>query len=278
MKKRYNSEERIILGEDLRPDYRLKNDPTRITVEEIPLNHPPELLKEWAERDRNILIRRSKILNEKPDFFNNFQKIDIDIINDDFSAWNLFEWPSKMEQVDLMRSINNVGLIHPIYVTIDRNGRYSVIIGRCRLIAYCNLFEKTGLEKYRYIPCFVIPYEEVDELFIRSMMIESNICFRRISKGNMIRSLLENYEIMKKTKKFRNEKNIGMELSKQFNISESTVFNYLRVKNLCDPGLTMLYDEEISMQVATYLTKVPKGMSVTYISILEKPLSIRILL
>jgi len=83
---------------------------------------------------------------------------------------------------------------------------------------------------------------------------------------------------MKKTKKFRNEKNIGMELSKQFNISESTVFNYLRVKNLCDPGLTMLYDEEISMQVATYLTKVPKGMSVTYISILEKPLSIRILL
>ncbi|MCL2321991.1 MAG: ParB/RepB/Spo0J family partition protein [Oscillospiraceae bacterium] len=252
-------EERIIIGEDLRPNYRLKTDRTRITAEEIPLNHSPEFIEEMRKQERDVLIRRSKIFNEKPEYFRDVQMIDIDIINDDFAPWNLFEWPSKMEQVDLIRSIENIGLIYPIYVTVSKDGRYNVIIGRCRLLAFCDIYQKTGgLDKYRYIPCYVIPFEEVDELFIRSMMIESNICFRKISKGNMVRALLENYEIMKKVKKYRNESNIGMELSKQFQISESTVFNYLKVKSLCEPAQTLLYDDEISMQVATYLTKVPK--------------------
>ena len=252
--------ERVVLGEDLRPDYKLKNDPIKITEVEIQLNHSPETLTKWVEEERNILIRREKIINEKPEFYNNLQKVDIDIIHDDFAPWNLFEWPTDMEEIDLVRSIENVGLLSPIYVTFDKTGRYNVIIGRCRLLAFCNLWKSTSLEKYRFIPCYVIPYEEVDELFIRSMMIESNICFRKISKGNMIKALLENYEIMKRLKVHRNDKNIGMELSEQFKISESTVFNYLKVKNLCNPAQTLLYDDEISIQVATYLTKVPKEM------------------
>ncbi|MCL2322772.1 MAG: ParB/RepB/Spo0J family partition protein [Oscillospiraceae bacterium] len=253
-------EERVIIGEDLRPNYRLKTDRTRILAEEIPLNHSPEFIEEMRKHDTDVLLRRSKIFNEKPEFFNEVKKIDIDIINDDFAPWNLFEWPSKMEQVDLIRSIENTGLIYPIYVTVDKFGRYNVIIGRCRLLAYCNIYQKKFLEEYRYIPCYVIPFEEVDELFIRSMMIESNISFRKISKGNMVRALLENYEIMKKTKIYRNSKNIGMELSKQFKICESTVFNYLKVRSLCEPAQTLLYDDEISMQAATYLTKVPKNV------------------
>ena len=131
--------ERIVLGEDLRPDYRFKNDPIKITEEEIQLNHSSETLKKWAEEERNILIRREKVINEKPEFFNNLQKVDIDIIHDDFAPWNLFEWPTDMEEVDLARSIENVGLLNPIYVTLDKNGRYNVIIGRCRLLAFCNL-------------------------------------------------------------------------------------------------------------------------------------------
>ncbi|MCL2323645.1 MAG: ParB N-terminal domain-containing protein [Oscillospiraceae bacterium] len=253
-------EERVILGDDLRPNYRLKTDHTRILAEDIPLNHSAEFIEEMRKHDNDVLIRRSKIFNERPEFFNKVQMIDIDIINDDFAPWNLFEWPTKMEQVDLIRSIENVGLIYPIYVTVDKFGRYNVIIGRCRLLAYCDIYQKKFLEEYRYIPCYVIPFEEVDELFIRSMMIESNISFRKISKGNMVRALLENYEIMKKTKIYRNSQNIGMELSKQFKICESTVFNYLKVKSLCEPAQTLLYDDEITMQVATYLTKVPKDI------------------
>jgi len=114
-----------------------------------------------------------------------------------------------MEQYDLMRSIENVGLINPIYCTVDNAGNYSVIIGRVRVIAYCNLYEKYGKSlKYKYIPSYVIPFDEIDELYMRSMIIESNILFRKISKFNKIRSLIENYQIMKEMKQFRGEKNI----------------------------------------------------------------------
>ena len=250
--------ERIILGEDLRPNYRLKNDPIKITEVEIQLDPSPETLKRRAEEERATLIKRAKIINEKPEFYGNFQKVDIDIINDDFAPWNLFEWPTNMEEMDLARSIDTVGLINPIYVTLDKTGRYNVIVGRCRLLAFCNLWKATSLDKYRFIPCYVIPYEDVDELFIRSIMIESNICFRKISKGNMIKALLENHTLMKLGKQFRNESNVGIELSKLFQISESSVFNYLKVRSLCNPAQTLLYDDEISIQAATYLTKVSK--------------------
>ncbi|MCL2323171.1 MAG: hypothetical protein FWC47_13850, partial [Oscillospiraceae bacterium] len=41
----------------------------------------------------------------------------------------------------------------------------------------------------------------------------------------------------------------------------------LRVKKLCDPGLTLLYEERISVKAALYLTKVSKE---TQINILER--------
>jgi hypothetical protein len=95
--------EREVLGEDLRPNYRLKTDPViRITAEEIPLNYPPEVLNEWAKEERDAIIRRKKIFNEKPEFFNEVERIDIDKINDEFSPWNLFEWPTKIDSVNKM--------------------------------------------------------------------------------------------------------------------------------------------------------------------------------
>ena len=253
--KRKNVNDDWTTGEDLRPHYDLFKK-VKVVSEEILIDNSD------PDEEKMILKRRLRCINEKPQFFHTVQMIDIDKIGDRFEDWNLFEKPTTMEQLDLERSIDNVGLLNPIYVLLMKDGSYNVLIGRCRLIAYCNLFLSTNLQKYRFIPCYVIPYEDVDELYIRSMMIESNICYRKISKYNMITALITNYEIMKNVKSYRNEINIGMELAKQFDISESTVFNFLKIKNLCDPGLTLLYNDEITLQVATYLTKVPKETQV----------------
>ncbi|MCL2321254.1 MAG: ParB N-terminal domain-containing protein [Oscillospiraceae bacterium] len=247
--------ERGELGMDIRPHI---PDP-RIKSEELIIPRSAEEIKARAERESEILKLRAQSINEKPCFHNTLQMINVEEIQDSFSDWNHFDLPDQMEQYDMMRSIENVGLLNPIYCTIDRDGRYSVIIGRVRLIAYCNLYEKTGFsDKYKYIPSYVINLDEIDELQIRTMMIESNISFRKISKFNMIRALIENYQLMKECKKFRNEKNVGMEIAKLFNVSEATTFNFLKTRNLCDTGLALLYDEKITLQVATYLAKVTK--------------------
>ncbi|MCL2321177.1 MAG: ParB N-terminal domain-containing protein [Oscillospiraceae bacterium] len=241
------------LGIDLKP---YVPNPREIS-EEITVPMTKEQRQYYIDREKQIIELRDKTINEKPCYHGTLQMLDVEKIQDNYGSWNLFDLPDQMEQYDLMRSIENVGLLNPIYCTVDNAGNYSVIIGRVRVIAYCNLFEQKG-EQYRYIPSYVIPLDEIDELQMRSMMIESNICFRKISKFNMVRALIENYEAMKQMKQFRNEKNVGMEIAKLFQISEATTFNFLKIRDLCNKGLALMYDEKITLQVSTYLTKVPK--------------------
>ncbi len=251
---------------DLIPNYKLPS--IKITETKFKVDSPsPEQLKKRAEFERNTILKREQNFNKGINFHENLQKIDIELIEDTPEGFNMFNSPSDIEICDLARSIENVGLIHPIIVTVDNKGVYNVICGRCRVLAYIKLFQSSGLSKYKFISSYVIKSEDVDELFLRTLVIESNISFRSISKFNMIQALIINYEIMKKSKLYRNEKNIGMELSKTFQISQSTLFNFLRVKNLCDPGLTLLYENKITLKSAIYLTKVPKEIQ---INILEK--------
>ena len=257
-----------VYGTDLRPRYYLKNDTIKITETSIDIGEPsPESLKRWAEFERKTILLREKNFNEGCNFYENLQNLDIGLIGDLPSGWNLFDKPKEHELVDLMRSIRTVGLIYPIYVLLHSSGSYSVICGKCRLVAYINLFRSTGELKYKHIPAYVINEDDVDELFIRTMIIESNLRYRTISKSNMIQSVITTYEIMKKAKIYRNEKNVGTELSELFEISESTVFNFVKVRHLCDQALTLLYEDRISLKAALYLTKVSKE---TQVNILER--------
>jgi hypothetical protein len=246
-----------VYGTDLKPTYRFKNDDIIFTETQININHSPEDVKMWAAREREAIIKREKNFAEGVNFYENFEKVDIETIDDTPAGWNLFE-VKEADVAELMRSIDAIGLLDPIYVTREPNGTHTVICGRLRLLAFISLYELNFEEKYKYIPAFVIDSEKVDELFLRCMIIESNVKFRSISKFNMIQSLIQNYEIMRMVKTYRNESNLAAELSKVFDMSESSVFNFLRVKKLCDPGLTLLYEDRITLKAALYLTKVSK--------------------
>jgi len=257
----------VLYGIDLRPTYRLKNDEIKVTSTELKINHSPEEIKKWAEAERIAIQKREKNFADGVNFYENFEKVDIELIDDTPAGWNLFDEPKETEIAELMRSIDQIGLLEPVYLTKELDGTYTVICGRLRLLAFIGLYRKTNLLKYKFIPSYTIDANSVDELFLRTMIIESNIKFRSISKINMIQSLIQNYEIMKMVKMTRNESNVAKEIARIFDMSESNVFNLLRVKKLCDPGLTLLYEERISVKAALYLTKVSKE---TQINILER--------
>ena len=264
----YDDNVNEIHGTDLRPMYRLKNDNIKVSVTEIKSSKTPsEVLKKIAEAEKETILKRERNFNEGVNFYENFQKVDIELIEDTPPGWNLFDKPKETEIAELMRSVENVGLLEPVYLTLDPGGTYTVICGRLRLLAFIGLYQETGLLKYKFIPSYVIDSTSVDEFFLRSMIIESNIRFRSISKFNMIQSLIQNYEIMKKMKLYRSESNVAKEIARILHMSESNVFNLLRVKKLCDPALTLLYEERITLKAALYLTKVSKE---TQENILEK--------
>ena len=177
----YKEDPGNIYGTDLRPTYRLKNDDIIVTTTEVKVNHSPEELKMWANRERESIIKREKNFAEGINFYENFEKVDIETIDDTPIGWNLFE-VKEADVAELMRSIEAIGLLDPIYVTREQDGTHTVICGRLRLLAFISLFELTGDTAYKFIPAFVINSSEVDELFLRSMIIESNIKFRSISK------------------------------------------------------------------------------------------------
>ena len=266
MKKNKVDKYELIQGDDLRPrPRRIEDDYFYIPKEEIEIplylsNPSPEMAVKIAEAHKRMEYLKVTTLNEKPELFHNLQKINIEIIHDIPEGWNLFSDPTEEEILDLMRSIESVGLINPIYVVQNSSGHYYMLIGRFRHIAYLNLYKISNLEKYKYIPAYVINEDDVDELYLRNMIFESNFQFRNISKFNLIQTLIQNYEIMRRTKKYKNEKNIAMELSEQFEISETSVFNYLKVRSLCDSGLHYLYTERIKLKAALYLTRVSKEL------------------
>ncbi len=246
------------IGLDLFPNYSLEN--YKVTKVEVDIGESPEDLRQRMEEERKTIIKRNNNFNEGVDLHKNLKKIDIELINDIPEGWSPFDPISDIGLLDLARSIDNVGLIYPIYVMVDKLGAYSVIIGRCRLLAYIKLFEETNNPKYKFIPSYIIDMNEVDELFLRTMVIESNIGFRSISKSNLIKSLIINYEAMKMAKEFRNEKNVAMELAKTYNMSTSSIFNFLKARDLCNEALTLLFDEKIPLKSAIYLARVPKEM------------------
>ncbi len=229
-----------------------------IEVKCFSFNNSLDAERQKVEKKKNAILRMEKNFNKGVNLHENLENVDIKLIHDTPKGWNPFNPPTEIETLDLMRSIENVGLIYPIYVTKDKFGKYTLICGRCRLTAYANLFNITNSPRYQSIPCYILPAEEVDELFLRTLIVESNIGFRFISKFNLIQSLIINYDIMKKTKLYRNEKNIGMELAKTFNMSESSVFNFLRVKSLCDEVLDLLFEKKITLKAAIYLARVSK--------------------
>ncbi|MCL2321642.1 MAG: ParB/RepB/Spo0J family partition protein [Oscillospiraceae bacterium] len=260
-KSKFDPYEKGYYGEDLRPKILLKN----VTCESIDVslshsNLTPEIAQKIAENQKKMEILKTTSVNEKPNFYDNLQMIPTAIIEDMPEGWNLFDTPSDAELMDLMRSIESVGLINPIHVMHTSSGTYCVIIGRFRHLAYTNLLNITKNTLYEKIPAYVINQDDVDELYIRNMIFESNFKFRSISKFNLIQTMIQNYNLMRRTKKYRRQLNVAMELSKQFEVSESTVFDYLKVRKLCDTGLYHLYNGNITLKAAVYLTRVPKEL------------------
>jgi len=95
----------------------------------------------------------------------------------------------------------------------------------------CNLYKNTEEERFKYAPCFVI--DGVEEYFVRTLMIDSNLPYRTISKETYIRAIFERHELLQRTKTYKNEMNIAEILAEEFGTSTATIYNYLTLKKLC---------------------------------------------
>ena len=245
-------------GEDLFPTKRVKNDSNQVRAQEIKdPNASPSLEIEERERQENILKKRVNNFTYGVDIYKNFQYVDIDLITPCPPNWNYFKKPNKEQLITLISSVETMGVLSPLILYKEKHlDDYTVICGHSRLTALKNLFANTKDIRYQKAPCYVLDFDDLDEYFIRAMIIDSNLSYRSMDQTVLMKAIIERYNILKRTKTYRSELNISQSLSNEFLVSKSTIYNYLCLQKLCDEAMLLLLEKRINMTAGRYLARV----------------------
>ena len=238
------------IGDDLMPNVPLKNSGFK-TTEEFIFEPDDEEAKEY---ERKVQSLREKDFSEGIDIFKNFQYLDIDLLNQEESGWNYFERPNMLQHLDLMASIQNIGVFSPLIVNKKDDGKYYIICGQSRVNALKDLFKNTRNERFKYAPCFIIE-GKIDEYYVRSLIIDSNLTYRSIHRETLLKAIFERAELLKRTKKFKNELNVAQTIADEFGLSKGTINNYLTMKKLCPEAMTLVSKKKLNMDSAKKLAK-----------------------
>ncbi|MCL2321614.1 MAG: ParB/RepB/Spo0J family partition protein [Oscillospiraceae bacterium] len=251
-----------MLGDLLLPTCRIKNDPVKETVQEIILPCTIEEEERRRKREEIILKTRFKNFSEGVDLFKRFEKVNIDEMNYVHYSWNYFDKPNKYELLTLISSIESIGLINPLILVKEMNNTYTIISGKSRVMALKNLFNNTKDLKYKFAPAFILNYDEVDQYFLRALIIDSNFSYRSLSKGVLITAAIERFKLYKKTKQFRSDTKIVEALAEEFMVSKNTIFNYLSLRKLREEVMVLVLENRIKLEAAKCLARVNLDMQI----------------
>ena len=244
-------------GDDLMPHYYPKNRRTRQIDEEINLFGSMEEEEAFKKRERELTRKKLDLRAENytngVDYFKDFKYIEISLLISEQKGWNYFDKPKKHQFLNLMSSIESIGIFNPLIVMPTEDGKFVILCGESRAKALYNLHKKTGEERFKYAPCFII--DDVEEYFVRTLMIDSNLTYRTISQEVYIKAIFERHELLQRTKTYKNEINVAEVLAEEFDTSTATIYNYLTLKKLCKEALTLIYEKSLKLKSGRLLAR-----------------------
>ncbi len=242
------------------------NDDSRFYEEEkgltIDFNDPlvQELLNEVREeKKKKEALENSKADNNiqnlnEIDIFQNFQRIPILKLRAE-DKLNFFDFPDNEQLLNAISSIENDNILSPCIALDDGDGKYTVIIGRTRLIALRALYDVSKSDKYSTLPCFIIEKDKIDPLKLESMIISSNLSYRTISRKTFIRATLKMDEALRTGKSYRGQMNVVNVLSENLGVSKTTIHNNTCFKNLYPEALEMVENRIMKLGIGRMLSK-----------------------
>jgi len=158
----------------------------------------------------------------------------------DISDENVRTQKQRENLEELKTSIQRVGLIHPIILIEGKNGKFSLLVGQRRLLAFKQLNQST-------IPSIII--NDLDSLSRKILSFTENIHRRDLPYSDTIRicdELFNSYSGSEKTKIDKIAKDIG--------ISPGTVAKYLAYRLVPKSVQDMVTKEKISRNAAYKIT------------------------
>ena len=203
-------------------------------------------------------------ISENDDKENVVSRFDIDVKNESVVSvevsklkdapnnWNFYSKLDDDKFLELVDSINNNSLLHPIVVW-QQNQDYMILSGHNRVRAFKKLYEITHDEKYLKIPAIIKKNDEITEDMAKEIIIDTNWIQRQLSTYEKTQSILQKYV------KIKQSKNKGTKtrdvIASHLGITGRMVQNYISLNNLNSGFFEMLDDNLINIKQAIVIAK-----------------------
>ena len=178
--------------------------------------------------------------------------VEVDKLKDAPNNWNFYSKLDDDKFLELVDSINNNSLLHPIVVW-QQNQDYMILSGHNRVRAFKKLYEITHDEKYLKIPAIIKKNDEITEDMAKEIIIDTNWIQRQLSTYEKTQSILQKYV------KIKQSKNKGTKtrdvIASHLGITGRMVQNYISLNNLNSGFFEMLDDNLINIKQAIVIAK-----------------------
>ena len=186
-------------------------------------------------------------------------QIELNKLNDAPDAWNFYSTLSESKMTELIESIRELGLMHPVVVWEQMDGSYMILSGHNRKKAYELLLEETSDDKYKKIYCYVKKQGDITEAEAKEIIIDTNWVQRELSPIEKAKSIYQKYTSFKSSREgFRNKNYQGKTrdlVAKQFEITGRQVSDYYKLNDLTPEFKELLEANRISIKAGVRLAQ-----------------------
>lgn len=193
--------------------------------------------------------------------------INIGDLHDAPEQWNFYRPLPEDKFCELIYSIVQNGLLHPIVVW-EREDGYMILAGHNRVRAYRALKEVAESTQYDEIPAIIKARNQIDENKAQEIIIDTNWVSRQLTAYEKTNSIIKKYVRIKKdtTAKGKTRDLVGEKLG----ITGRMVQNYLSLRNLETDFFDMIDDAVITLSDAIKISKLPKDLQEYLVTVAKK--------
>ncbi len=181
-------------------------------------------------------------------------ELPVDSLTESPKQWNFYTPLPDDKMLELIASIQENGLLHPIVVWKRQGQPAMVLSGHNRLDAFRRLYQTTGDAKYSKIPCTL--REGITEEQAREIIVDSNWVQRSLTPSEKARSISQKYALAGRKARAANGSSHSSTydmIAAQYGLSGRQIARYVKLGSLCDELLILLDDGKLSLSAGVRL-------------------------
>lgn len=203
-------------------------------------------------------LSEHKSIEEQPD---QIVKIEIKDLESAPEDWNFYPILDGEEFANLVKSIYEHGLLHPIVIRKIAD-KHIVLSGHNRVRAYKQIkkeLDEIGQSSSDYDQIMAVIKSDISDDEAREIIIDANYVQRQLNQKLMTKSIIEKYKIIQQRRKLSNDdsyKNIKTReiVASEFKLSGRHIDRYKKLENLYSELVEMFYQGKISLELAAKLS------------------------